>query len=279
MINFDELKIFNKYNRHYLADFFGYKNYYAISRGVVKPSKQPVIILFVTFIKQKSEVQYNDWIDGEFLHWEGENKHVSDKRIINARENNEKIYLFYRNKHHTDFTFYGEIFLWGCLEETKKPSNFIYRVPALSESDVEQNDAEKHKFQYEKIKEIDSKVRTRVGKGKFRIEVFDKWGGSCSVTNVSNQNLLSFAYIKPWSHCSRAERKDSNNGLLLLPTLHYLLKRGLITFNDKGEIVISNQLVATDQAILNITPEMSLRKINSKVQNYLNYHRNNIFLC
>ena len=52
----------------------------------------------------------------------------------------------------------------------------------------------------------------------------------------------------------------------------------LITFNDKGEIVISNQLAATDQAILNITPEMSLRKINSKVQNYLNYHRNNIFL-
>ena len=76
-----------------------------------------------------------------------------------------------------------------------------------------------------------------------------------------------------------AERKDSNNGLLLLPTLHYLLKRGLITFNDKGEIVISNQLATTDQAILNITPEMSLRKINSKVQNYLNYHRNNIFLC
>ena len=55
MINFDKLKIFNKYNRHYLADFFGYKNYYAISRGVVKPSKQPVIILFVTFIKQKSD--------------------------------------------------------------------------------------------------------------------------------------------------------------------------------------------------------------------------------
>ena len=272
MIDFNKLTIFNKYNRDYLADFFGYKNRFAILRGVVTPSKQPVIILFVTFIKQKSEIQYNDWIDGEFLHWEGENMHISDKRIINAKKNNEKIFLFYRNKHHTDFTFYGEVILWGCLEETKKPSNFIYKIPALSE-----NQTIKNNNKSEIVNKIDPNIKNKAAKGQFKQQVFMDWEGKCAVTSLSDPNLLSFAYIKPWGQCSHKERYDSCNGLLLLPSLKHLLNRGFISFDDNGKILISDQLSQINQDILNINTDMCLYKIDSKLKNYLNFHRKNVF--
>ncbi len=272
MIDFEKLSIFNKYNRHYLADFFGYKNYYAISRGVVTPSKQSLIILFVTFDKQKSETQYKDWIDGEFLHWEGENMHLSDKRIINAKKNNEKIYLFYRNKHHTDFIFYGEIFLWGCLEETNKPSNFIYKIPVLSENHGAQNLKSKTKTKASKV------ITNKEAKGQFKQQVFMDWNGKCAVTSLSDPNLLSFAYIKPWGRCSHKERYDSCNGLLLLPNLKHLLNRGFISFDDNGKILISDQLSQINQDILNINTDMCLYKIDSKLKKYLNFHRSYVFI-
>ena len=273
MINFDNLQIFNKYDRNYLADFFGYKNRFAILRGVVTPSKQPIIILFVTFIKQKSETQYKDWIEDEFLHWEGENQHISDKRIINAKSNNEKIYLFYRNKHHTEFTFYGEILLWGCLEETKKPSNFIYKVPALSENYITKNSSI-----LEGNKKLEQNIIGRAAKGQFKKQVFSDWGGKCSVTSLKDQNLLSFAYIKPWGQCSHKERSDSSNGLLILPSLKHLLNRGFISFDDNGNILISAQISTKNKNILNINNDMHLNKVNKNIKKYLDFHRKNIFM-
>jgi putative restriction endonuclease len=67
----------------------------AISRGVVTPSGTKYIILFVTKQKQEAPTQYNDYLDGDLLHWEGEEKHSSDTRVIHAKSANDEIHLFY----------------------------------------------------------------------------------------------------------------------------------------------------------------------------------------
>jgi hypothetical protein len=42
--------------------------------------------------------QYEDFVSGELLFWEGEEKHGSDTRIINAESVGDEIHLFYREK-------------------------------------------------------------------------------------------------------------------------------------------------------------------------------------
>jgi hypothetical protein len=135
-IQFDTLEVGRTYDRPYLAALWGYQSHHAFSRGVFTPRDANVIVLFVTKEKQNSQTQYNDFIDGEYLFWEGEEKHASDQRIVGARAAGTPIQLFYRDMHHTPFVYFGEIGLVDCVERIDKPSEFLFSlhvfVPAVS---------------------------------------------------------------------------------------------------------------------------------------------------
>jgi len=72
---------------------------------VYTPANQRVVFLFVTRIKQRCITQYNDYLDGDLLFWEGENGHGSDERIAAASSKGEEINLFYRETHHSPFIY------------------------------------------------------------------------------------------------------------------------------------------------------------------------------
>lgn len=59
------------------------------------------------------------------LHIEGETSHFNDQKIINVQTNGDLIYLFYRDIHHTPFTYYGEVILVEYKIYSDKPSIFI----------------------------------------------------------------------------------------------------------------------------------------------------------
>ena len=130
-ISFKKLKSGEEYERTFLADLWGYKGHQAISRGVVTPSGTEKIILFVTKEKQSSSTQYNDYIKDNSLFWEGEDKHGSDNRIINSRKEKDEIHLFYRDIHHAQFIYYGEIFLKEYKLFSNQPSQFSFSLQAV----------------------------------------------------------------------------------------------------------------------------------------------------
>jgi len=113
MITFSDLKIGGKYDRIFLAEKWGYKGFRAISRGIVTPSNANKIVLFVTKIKQKRHAQYVDNFDPitGILDMEGETNYINDERIISSRSSDDKVYLFYREIHHSDFQYYGRVYL------------------------------------------------------------------------------------------------------------------------------------------------------------------------
>ena len=78
-ISFKALEFGQSYERPFLAKLWGYQSFHAISKGVITPANTKYIILFVTKDKQQALPQYNDYIDGNMLFWEGEEKHSSDK--------------------------------------------------------------------------------------------------------------------------------------------------------------------------------------------------------
>lgn len=121
-------KVGKEYDRNEIAKMLGYKSFEAISRGVVTPKGSNTIILFVTKEKEDTAVQYKDNIIGDKLLWEGESSHNNDHRIIDAKSNDEILFLFYRKIHHLPFIFYGPISLNSYKVNIVSPSNFIFLI-------------------------------------------------------------------------------------------------------------------------------------------------------
>ena len=88
-MNMSFLTIGAKYARPELAKQWGYESHHAISKGVVTPQGEKVIILFVTRIKQEALTQYRDYLSGDLLFWEGQEKHGTDDRVIDAEKSGD----------------------------------------------------------------------------------------------------------------------------------------------------------------------------------------------
>lgn len=118
---------------------------------------------------------------------------------------------------------------------------------------------------------------SRRGRGRFRSDVLNFWEQQCSVTKFEFAPLLYASHIKPWADSNNAERTDPHNGLLLTPSLHATFHRGLITFAEDGEIVISEALTPMHLTTLGVLPGMQLRSHPEETSHYLAHHREHVF--
>jgi 5-methylcytosine-specific restriction enzyme A len=127
-LRFDVLTIGDSYGRKTLASLWGYRGWNALGRGIFTPTRQNVIVLFVTKEKQKSLRQYRDHFEGDRLFMEGEDTHTADGRLANAEAKGVGIHLFYRELHHSTFVYYGQVHLESWEEHSDQPSSFIFRT-------------------------------------------------------------------------------------------------------------------------------------------------------
>jgi putative restriction endonuclease len=271
------LELGRLYTRPELARLWGYQGYQAISRGVVTPRGTRYIILFVTRQKQESLTQYRDFISGDYLHWEGEEKHGSDYRVANAHERGEEIHLFYRDIHHTPFRYHGPLEIRQFIRNTSKPSEFIFRlVHYMSPED----DVAMHRNELNVVPETErlSLIKARLGQGDFRQRLLDEWRG-CAVTGITAPDLLRASHIKPWRMSSNEERLNRFNGLMLLPQYDHLFDRGYITFDDSGRMVPSPAIVTLPPHLLGIAMDARLRKVARDHLPYLEFHHDAVFLA
>lgn len=125
-VQFESIKKGTEWERNELAELWGYRSFHAIARGVFTPANQNLIVLFVTEDKQESLTQYEDRLSGKRLHWEGEDKHQNDSRIADASKVGNEIHVFHRKRHHTPFTYLGEVRLISSKLLTDKPSEFVF---------------------------------------------------------------------------------------------------------------------------------------------------------
>lgn len=124
-VSFEKIGIGNSYSRPQLAKIWGYSGYQALARGVVTPSNDNKIILFVTFDKPDYIEQYKDELRGETLHWEGPTDHFVENRMINANKSGDQIHVFYRERHHSDFVYEGKYIVANYTLNSNKPSIFV----------------------------------------------------------------------------------------------------------------------------------------------------------
>ena len=277
-INFKSLEFGQTYSRPFLAKLWGYKSHKALERGAVTPAGTKYIILFVTKVKQESLTQYNDYIDGNMLFWEGEEKHSSDKRVVEANKNQDEIHLFYRETHHSPFVYFGRISLTDFQLRENASSEFVCRIEMLSSEIDAFKEVREHAGEYKTLDKTEQEqiIVSRLGQGNFRRNVIRLWG-SCSVTGLQSVTLLRASHIKPWKDSNNQERLNPFNGLLLIPDYDFLFDRGYISFKSNGSVLVSQRLSPFARKVFDVDDDLQLRNVFPENKDYLDFHRSEVF--
>ena len=128
--------------------------------------------------------------------------------------------------------------------------------------------------------ERESVVLARRGQGIFKrnVQQIEK---HCRITGVSRPEHLIASHCKPWRDCdSHEERLSGQNGLLLTPSIDHLFDRGLISFENSGELLISP--VAHRESLHRMgipTDRVAMyRSFSDGQRPFLDYHRERVFL-
>jgi hypothetical protein len=121
-------------------------------------------------------------------------------------------------------------------------------------------------------------IRARRGQGVFRHNV-RSIENYCRVTMVNDSRHLVASHIKPWRDSSDQERLDGNNGLMLSPHVDHLFDSGYISFENSGKILVSDSLKREILAKWSISDLQEVGSFNSIQSEFLNYHRENVFIA
>lgn len=125
-------------------------------------------------------------------------------------------------------------------------------------------------------KSIQAKIR--VGQEKFRKNLL-KHLKECPITGIDEKRILLASHIKPWAVSTNEERLDIYNGFIFSPTIDKLFDKGLITFENNKELIISPTLSEVNIGSIGIVSGKKYFKlpIENRI-NYLEFHRENIFV-
>ncbi|CAI0818821.1 Uncharacterised protein [Serratia entomophila] len=129
-----------------------------------------------------------------------------------------------------------------------------------------------------------STVKTRVDQNLFRKNVLEAYGYRCCITGLEEPVLLVASHILPWSH-SIEQRLNPSNGLCLSSLHDKAFDRGLITFDENFELVLSPQLkrLKSSFCVENFEKyegkKLRLPNIFKPSHKYLKYHKENIFIA
>lgn len=120
-------------------------------------------------------------------------------------------------------------------------------------------------------------VAARIGQGFFRRTLILECG-YCPISQVDETALLIASHIKPWRDSNNVERINPKNGILLTPTYDKLFDKGYISFTDDKRLLVSDILSNENKQRLNISANTlyPTLPVNGR-EEFLNYHRNNIF--
>lgn len=117
-------------------------------------------------------------------------------------------------------------------------------------------------------------VKSRRGQGIFRSRL-EQVEAICRVTGIRFKNHLVASHIKPWAVSNNAERLDGYNGLLLAPHIDHLFDKGYISFENNGDMIVSEKLDIEVLKSWSITPG-NYGNFSEQQQGYLHYHRCNV---
>ena len=122
-------------------------------------------------------------------------------------------------------------------------------------------------------------IKARVGQGLFRRNLA-QFENHCRITGVTYQAHLFASHIKPWRESTNEERLNGENGLLLTPSIDHLFDRGFISFEDNGELIISDVAHKESARRMGVDTDHLVRvgRFSEGQKFFLAHHRRAVFL-
>lgn len=120
----------------------------------------------------------------------------------------------------------------------------------------------------------------RIGQDVFRDMLMEFWSGRCAITGLDQPELLRASHLKPWAACSTdTERLYLYNGLLLSAYWDAALDRGLVTLQDDGTLLLSEQLTSSARQLLSpdARSKICVHRFEAAHLPYFQYHREQVW--
>lgn len=168
---------------------------------------------------------------------------------------------------------YKEIRIPDSYNNLRRGIEFIFRPNKVSDS-TEKNTANGFNYNIPNKTEREGLIVSRVGQGWYRKQLIERWNGMCAVTGLALPEILIASHIVPWREATDQERMDIDNGILLSPDIDALFDRHLISFDDEGRIMFSNNLDVNSIELLGITFNMGVFNLTPGNKHYMKRHRN-----
>jgi hypothetical protein len=277
------------YKRSKIHDEFGGNR-----QGGISPSaKVPYIFIF----SGKSGAQYgyrDGWDNKNIFSYTGEGQ-VGDMKFTNGnlrlrehKEQGKRVFLF-ESQGDSFVKFVSEMEFYDAdYFETPDKNNslrigirfFLNRIgvsmpvyPSQFElSTVAENPMDIQYANTPTVTERSGLVTSRVGQGAYRKRIIHRWEYKCAVTNFNKLDILIASHILPWAQSNDMERLDVHNGILLSPTYDALFDKHLITFDDKGKIILSDKIEHSAYQKIGVTGKEQIHDLSLYNFQYLERH-------
>lgn len=262
--------------------------------GISTPAEKAFVMVF-TGAAGKSHGYADRWDDDGIFHYFGEGqsgdmKMSGGNRAINDHLRDGKRLLVFKSLGHgKPYRFDGEFI---CISSYVRPDTpatrgpnrdaIVFRLQSLTDDSFRPA----HKVNSASPLELElgsttalklTAVRTKQDLFRRRLIGVEK---QCRLTKVMDLRFLRASHIKPWASCELGqERTDGNNGLLLTPHADLLFDKGWITFEEKGNLCVAEDMPSdVKQKIgLNLRAGRNCGSFNQQQERYLNFHRNEVF--
>ncbi|MBY3188795.1 HNH endonuclease [Rhizobium laguerreae] len=121
----------------------------------------------------------------------------------------------------------------------------------------------------------DALVKARIGQGRFRDQLIERWEGKCCATGLREAKLLRASHIMSWKLSNNQQRLDEFNGLLLSAAYDAAFDAHLITLTNEGVWEVDPRLTAEarSQAGLGDIAQNIVVGLRPEHFPYLTHHR------
>lgn len=124
--------------------------------------------------------------------------------------------------------------------------------------------------------EASLKRSIRIGHDLYTSNLTPLWHGECAICQINIPSMLQASHSKPWRESTDEERIDGYNGILLCQNHAVLYKKGYITFDGTGKIILSSHINEEEYEKLSISPKTKISRLEEN-KSYFRWHRKHLF--
>ena len=279
------------YKRSIIHDQYGGNR----QSGICPSTKVPYIFIF-TGSGGKQHGYKDQWENSKVFSYTGEGQSGDmaftrgNLALRDHLNNGKRVFLFeYVKTGYVKFVSELEFFETGFFETRdtagndrvgikfffKKAGVQLYVQPGeLDQVYTAAEPAEKYKTIMPNVTERTGLVTTRVGQGAYRKSIIHRWECQCAVTEFKDPRILIASHIVPWRDSTDNERLDVDNGILLSPTYDALFDKHLISFDNSGKIILSEEIEKDAFNLIGVSGNENIRQLTDGNRGYLDKHRN-----